>query len=35
MLIALTGATPHVVYYGKVAGELGKMIYKGRGMQPP
>ncbi|GIZ42472.1 hypothetical protein CKM354_000574200 [Cercospora kikuchii] len=29
------GLVPHVVYYGKVAGELGKIIYTGRGMQPP
>ncbi|KXT16605.1 hypothetical protein AC579_6652 [Pseudocercospora musae] len=29
------GLVPHVVYYGKVAGELGKIIYNGRSMQPP
>ncbi|KAK4627152.1 ATP synthase subunit g, mitochondrial [Fulvia fulva] len=29
------GLIPHVVYYGKVAGELGRIIYTGRGMQPP
>ncbi|CAK3753022.1 ATP synthase subunit G [Lecanosticta acicola] len=29
------GLVPHVVYYGKVAGELGKIIYTGRSMQPP
>ncbi|USW53410.1 Putative ATP synthase, F0 complex, subunit G [Septoria linicola] len=29
------GLVPHVVYYGKVAGELGKIIYTGRGMAPP
>ncbi|EMF13969.1 ATP synthase subunit G [Sphaerulina musiva SO2202] len=29
------GLIPHVVYYGKVVGELGKIVYSGRGMQPP
>ncbi|KAF2169237.1 hypothetical protein M409DRAFT_20461 [Zasmidium cellare ATCC 36951] len=29
------GFIPHVVYYGRVVGELGKIIYTGRGMQPP
>jgi hypothetical protein len=31
----LVGLIPHVVYYGKVTGELGRIIYQNRGMQPP
>ena len=26
---------PTAVYYARVGGELGKMIYRGRNMQPP
>lgn len=31
----LTGLIPPTVYYARVVGELGKIIYKGRGMAPP
>ncbi|KAF3902949.1 hypothetical protein ABW20_dc0101180 [Dactylellina cionopaga] len=31
----IQGAIPHVVYYSKVAAELGKHIYRGQKMNPP
>ncbi len=35
-LIAIElGMIPPTLYYARVVGELGKMIYRGRGMQPP
>jgi hypothetical protein len=29
------GLIPPTIYYAKVGGELAKLIYTGRGMQPP
>ncbi|KAK5171151.1 ATP synthase subunit G atp20 [Saxophila tyrrhenica] len=35
MINFVQGMVPPTIYYARVVGELGKIIYRGRGMQPP